>query len=868
MSAKKRSRKAPKRQYVNSLDGLRALCALAVVGYHMRLPWCSGGLLGVTVLFVLSGYLITAGLLREFVSGHGRISLGSFWNRRFWRLMPTVVIFIAVTGAVCAIFNHQLFTKMRTDILPALFMIINWTKIFANESYFAAAGAPSPLTHFWSLAIEAQFYFIWPPILYLLMRRKVSRKHIRIGLVVLTVVSAVLMAVLYVPGADPTRSYYGTDTRAMSMLLGAWLAVAWPFSRMSRTSVKRLKGIRRTITLIVGPLCIVGLIAMMVVTEGYSSFYYRGGILLCSLLSVGAVACLVPSGSIVARVFAFKPLEWIGKRSFAIYLWHFPILELLNPLNATDGIPWWKLLLELVLILVISDLSYRFVEQPFRHGIMALLSSNKDKVKKGSKRSKGGRTQERKSPLRKPSFAIPCFVTIVGVAITVVGLIVVEPVTAGGIKADEKRVMRASLKKPLQDGVYDVVLVGDSVALGANEQLNKAFPHGLIDTAGSRQAEEALASLKSYVDSGVVGNDVVWSIGTNGILDQSIMDKLLSTVGPDRKLWMVNLRTPNDKDADNNALINKTVSEHDNVNLVDWLSASQGHDDWFSDDGIHLTWDGRDAFAKLIVDTMGYELPDTSNTTYDVTLLGDAVALCAADPLAEAFPKGLVDTADGRKLTDITRLYESYRDTNVVGPCVVLCVADEDTLSEGDMESLFGAIGNDKSVWVVNTRSSSPWCEKNNELLSSLAAKHENLNLIDWHKASENHNDWFETDGMSLTAEGAKAYTSLIKDQVVVPNTASKSSEDDSSKDSRGKEGEGTSTSTDKGQGSQTTSSSSGDSTESGSSGSGSEETGSATGGSSSSSSSSNNNSSTSSKSTSSNSSSGTSDSTYGSKAA
>ncbi len=856
MSTKKRRKKAPKRRYVSSLDGLRALCALAVVGYHMRLPWCSGGLLGVTVLFALSGYLITAGLLREFVSARGHISIGSFLTRRFWRLMPTVVVFIAVTGAVCAIFNHLLFTKMRPDILPALFMIINWTKIFANESYFAAAGAPSPLTHFWSLAIEAQFYLVWPPILYLLMRRKVSRKHIRIGLVVLTILSAVLMAVLYVPGADPTRSYYGTDTRAMSLLLGAWLAVAWPFSRMSRTSVKRLKGARRIVALVVGPLCLVGLVAMMIFTEGYSSFYYRGGILLCSLLSIGAIACLIPSGSIVSRIFAFKPLEWIGKRSFAIYLWHFPILELLNPLNATDGIPWWKLLLELALILVVSDLSYRFVEQPFRHGVMALVKSNGSTGKKGKR---GRKRSKEKSLLRKPSFVVPCAITLVGVVITVIGLIAVEPVTAGGVKADEKRVMRASLKKPLQDGVYDVVLVGDSVALGANEQLNKAFPHGLIDTAGSRQAEEALAALESYVSSGVVGNDVVWSIGTNGILSQSIMDKLLDTVGPDRKLWMVNLRTPNDKDVDNNALIDKTVSEHDNVNLVDWLSASQGHDDWFSEDGIHLTWDGRDAYAKLIVDTMGYELPDESNTTYNVTLLGDIVALDAADQLAEAFPKGLVDTADGRKLTDIMRLYEGYRDSNVVGPCVVLCVSDEDTLSEGDMESLLNAIGSDKSVWVVNTRSSNPWVDKNNELLSSLANKRDNVNLIDWHKASEGHNDWFGEDGRSLTTQGAQAYSSLIKDSVVIPETDSKSSEEGSDKESGAKkEDESQLSDTSQSQGTQSTDLSSG-------SGSSSSDSASSSGSASSSSSSSAKSSSSSSEGGSSNSGGSKTDSSYGS---
>ena len=480
MAGRKRNR--PTRQrYVSSLDGLRALCALGVIGYHMRLPWCGGGLLGVTVLFVLSGYLVTAGLMREFRTSRGTIHLGQFWLRRVTRLMPTVVTFIAVTGAVCAICNHELFTKMRPDIVPALFMVINWTKIFANESYFAAAGNPSPLTHFWSLAIEAQYYLVFPPIMYLVMRKRIPRKAIRIGLLVLAFASALLMALLYVPGADPSRPYYGTDTRAMSLLLGCWLAVIWPFDRMSTRKSFRLKGVRRYVPSVVGPLCIVALIAMMVLTEGYTSFSYYGGILLCSVITCGAIAGLVPDGSILAQVFSFKPLEWVGKRSYAIYLWHYPILELMNPLNATNGIPWWKLLLELAIILVVSDLSYRFVEVPFRS--LGKKSADDDKEKKADGQRRGSPRDRRPAERRKlPAYLPGIAVTAVAAAILAVGLVVVKPVTAAGDNPEEKRVMQASLKKPLQDGVYDVVLIGDSVSLGANEQLNEKFPHGLMDT--------------------------------------------------------------------------------------------------------------------------------------------------------------------------------------------------------------------------------------------------------------------------------------------------------------------------------------------------------------------------------------------------
>lgn len=768
MATARRRRKAPaKQRYVHSLDGFRALCALGVIAYHMRLPWCQGGLLGVTILFVLSGYLVTGGLMREYGTSRGHIDLKAFFARRFWRLMPTVVVFVAITGAICAIISPVLFTKMRPDILPGLLMVINWTKILGNESYFAAAGAPSPLTHFWSLAIEAQFYLIWPPVLYFLMRRRVRRKNVRRGLLVATLVSAVLMAVLYVPGGDPSRSYYGTDTRAMSLLLGCWLAIVWPFGKMSRRRASNLKGIPNVVVSIVGPLCTVALICMMLFTEGYSSFSYYGGILLCSLLSVGAIASLVPDGGWLAQLLSLRPFAWIGERSYAIYLWHYPILELMNPLTATTGIPWWKLLLELALILVVSDLSYRFVEVPLRS------------IGKGKKLM--DKVPMLGDKLSLPALAPTMAMVAVGAAITIGGLILVEPVTVAGDNPNEKRVMQASLRKPIEDGVYDVVLIGDSVSLGANEQLNEAFPRGLIDTRGEREPAEAIEVLEGYLDQGVVGNDVVISIGTNGILDSDVMDTFLKDVGPDRQLWFVNMRSPNAKDIDNNAIIDEYVADNENVHLIDWHSATEGNDDWLIEDGIHLTWDGRDAYAKLVVDTMDYEVPDETNSTYEVTVLGDTVCLDAADELAKAFPMGLIDTAEGRLPADVASTYKKYAKQDVVGTNVVVCIGSDDVLKEADLNKVIDAVGKDKSLWLVNVRMPGSWCAANNSLMADAAKKYDNVTLVDWYAASEGHDDWFKEDGTHLTSSGAKAYANAIAE--AIPKQEKRSSESSATTD-------------------------------------------------------------------------------------
>ena len=774
-----------KSRYISSLDGLRAICALGVIAYHMRLSWCGGGLLGVTVLFVLSGYLVTSGLMREFSQKRGTIDLVSFWKRRVARLMPTCIVFVAVTGAVCALFDAALFTKMRPDIIPALLMIINWTKILSNESYFAAAGNPSPLTHFWSLAIEAQYYLIWPPILYMLMRKRTPRKMVRIGTFVAAMISAALMAILYVPGMDPSRPYYGTDTRAMSLLLGCWLAIVWPMGRMGRSKAGKLKGIAWWLPTLVGPLCVVGIVAMMLFTEGYTAFSYYGGFLLCSLLSVGAIAGLVPEGSVFEKVMSWKPLAWLGSRSYAIYIWHFPILELMNPLNATTGVPVWKLLLELVIILGVSELSYRFIEEPLRK----LGSAPKPDPKAASGRNSRRSRQKVQKPtlLQRFGVAIPALaLTLVGTAVTVYGLVTVKPVTVAGDHPEERRVMQASLKKPLQDGVYDVVFIGDSVSLGANEQLNEAFPHGLIDTKGERQAAEAIELLEEYIDEGVVGDQVVISIGTNGVLSYEEMDSFASLVGKDRDLWFVNLRSPNAKDIDNNEIIDEYVERNDNMHLIDWNNATEGHEDWLIEDGIHLTWDGRDAFAKLVVDTMGYEVPDESNTVYSVTIMGDTVSLDAADALAKAFPRGIVDTADGRKAAEITDAYKGYQDQGVVGTAVVLSIGNEGQLSANDVSNFVAAVDKDKNLWIVNVHGGS-WQDPNNQMIENVASSNSNIKIVDWHGAAEGHDDWFADDGIHLSKKGVAAYASLIKERVKIPEDEGKS---DDSSDEESSDGE------------------------------------------------------------------------------
>ena len=354
-------------RYIPALDGLRALAVIAVVIYHMNATALQSGLLGVTIFFVLSGYLITGLLIREW-STTKKINLPQFWLRRVRRLFPAIVFVLLGTIVLTGVFAPDMLTKLRNDIVAALLFFTNWWYIFQDVSYFEAMGAPSPVTHFWSLAIEEQFYLIWPPLLLLLFSKRVKKRHIQLGLLVAAIASAAAMAILYSPQADPSRVYYGTDTRAFSLLIGAFLAFEFPPARVNGHGRQGFTARDRKIALGVGSAALAGILVMMVAVNGYSPFLYYGGIALLSLLAGALIITLADGRSPLARFFALRPLVWIGKLSYSIYLWHYPLLLLMNPRNFTGETPWFAYMGQALVILAVSAISYYVVETPLRKG--------------------------------------------------------------------------------------------------------------------------------------------------------------------------------------------------------------------------------------------------------------------------------------------------------------------------------------------------------------------------------------------------------------------------------------------------------------------------------------------------------------------
>ncbi|MCU4991181.1 acetyltransferase [Bacillus cereus] len=589
-------------RYMVGLDSLRGLAILGVILYHINFNWMPGGFLGVTVFFVLSGYLITDILAMEW-KRNKRIDLKKFWLSRARRLLPGMLVMLVITLAWITIFHSSLLGKMRGDSLAALFYVSNWWYIYHNLSYFDNFNQLSPLNHFWSLAVEEQFYVVWPFIISLGLYyiKKQSRMILLICLGAFA--SALAMANLYEPGVDPSRIYYGTDTRAFSLLIGAVLALVWPSNRLANKIIPKA----RFILDVVGGIALIIILVMFWKTNQYDPFLYKGGMVLLSIATALLVANLAHPASRIAQFLRFRPLRWVGVRSYGIYLWHYPILTLTTPKVNAGDFSIIRAILQFLLIILIAQISWKFIEKPIRQGALrniqfknlrlqnvtlgvklALVCSlffssiavlglwNASKAKENSKQDKVEAVQTQPVPHPVAVWENPNQET---------------PLNQG----ESKEVNSAHSKNPLT-----VTAIGDSVMIDITPYLKNIFPDIRIDAQIGRQLSKAIPVVEQLKNEGNLGNYVIIGLGTNGAFTTEQLVSLIKLIGNERKIIFINTRVSRPWESIVNERLKVTVTKYPNVTLVDWYAASAGKKDYFAPDGVHLTNVGAEAYAVLV----------------------------------------------------------------------------------------------------------------------------------------------------------------------------------------------------------------------------------------------------------------------------
>lgn len=597
-----------KNRYMPGLDGLRAIAVLAVIAYHFGWPVASGGLLGVGVFFVLSGYLITD-LLMEERRRTGRINLRRFWVRRSLRLLPAMLLMLFAVTVYLALTAPGRLPDIRGELLSALSYTSNWYLIYRQVSYFESFGPLSPIGHLWSLAVEEQFYLLWPLFLWGIIRFIPFPTRGKLAAVTLVVAAASLiaMAFLYVPGTDPSRVYYGTDTRAFGLLIGAAFAIFIP-SRKLAESLGRVSVLLDVIGAI--GLCIS--LCMIASVDKYDDSLYRGGMLVLSVASGLVIVASASPFSKIGKFLSWKPLRWIGIRSYGIYLWHYPVQVLMSPKNPYEDSNFLYQLAQFIMTVLLSALSYRYFEQPIRNG---KLFKYKKKEKKKMK------SKSMKKVIR--IITLPAILMIVMICAACEGagnnqpVHSIEPTTEAN--ADDTGTTSDVTSSPTPSGTPEstssmapetqesggVTAIGDSVMVGVKAELEKLIPGIVVDGKVSRQLSDAAEVVNLLKSENKLGHAVVVELGTNGPFTAKKLNELLETIGDDKQIYLVNTSVPRDWQDTVNKTLAKAPDEHSNVKLIDWHALSIGKSEWFTKDGVHLQPEGAKAYAKLIADTIG-----------------------------------------------------------------------------------------------------------------------------------------------------------------------------------------------------------------------------------------------------------------------
>ena len=620
-----------KSKYLPSIDSLRALAVLAVIIYHVDVNYLPGGFLGVDLFFVLSGYLISSLIIKEYRKT-GSLNLYNFYIRRARRLLPAVYFMITVGLVVMVLFNEVLLRKSHLDAIFGYIYSSNWWYIFHKLDYFDSFGAQSPFKHLWSLAIEEQFYMIFP-LLFLLVNRKKKSKdgtyklnknflYVVLGLILVSLIAHILLFDIN----NISRIYFGTDTRAFSLLVGVVGAILYPMERLHAKVTPQQNMIYSVVSLV----SIATLITVMIYTSEYNTLLYRGGFLLVAILGLIVIISSGKQHTLMSRLLSFKPIVFIGKISYSLYLWHFPVLVLTTPVSEIGNPNIIFVILRVILTFILATASYVFVETPIRKlGFKNYINVIFKKLKKRSRKS------------RKIYAGVVGLVSILflmgifGKSVPFISTAFVKEmesnketqfVNNGNNKDNNQEKSSDSNKdnkdnkdnnqekssdsnkdnkvnkedKKNSDKKYSSVLVmGDSLTVDIGEKFQGLYPGAVIDGKIGRQLYVAVEEAKSYSKYNNENSAIIFQLGTNGPFTESQIEELVKEFDK-ADIYFVNIKVPRAWEKTVNAALKETQEKHSNVKIIDWYSVANSSKDLFEPDRVHLNQTGIAEMVTLI----------------------------------------------------------------------------------------------------------------------------------------------------------------------------------------------------------------------------------------------------------------------------
>ena len=618
--------------YLPGLDGLRAIAIIGVLLYHAGLDWVPGGFLGVDVFFVLSGFLITSLILEEY-DRSGRVDFRRFYLGRARRLLPAVVLLLVVVGAAVLLFYRDALSAFREDALATILYLNNWWYIALDQSYFESMGRPPLLKHLWSLAVEEQFYLIWPAIALFLVRRG-GRPLVRRVAIVVAVLSTAWMAFLAIRGgypvdADPSRAYFGTDSHSMGLLVGAALATVWRPGRLNAS----LPSAPRTIVTGIGVAMLGVIFGFYFLVGEFTPWLYRGGFLALAVFTAVLIAAVTHPASPLGQLLGVGVLRYLGRRSYGIYLWHWPVFMVTRP---GIDVPWSEpvaFVARMAITLAIAEASYRLVEMPIRRG--------------GLGRTWKGLRSGAITGIRAIAAVATAFIATIAAAAVAVALVLTpgdgrdavapdvaeamgiadggplevviddtvddEPPDGGGIdsaadgdssdtNSEVQEVVEPTIEEIRAEN-GSVSVLGDSVVLGARNAITETIPEAKVDAEVSRMPGAFTGRVKKLNRRDKLANVVVVHPATNGVLTEEILRNTLDPLTDYQRVVLVNASVPRSWEKPNNAIIDDVAPDYPNVVIADWNSRANGESGFFVSDGVHLTGEGARAFAELIKET-------------------------------------------------------------------------------------------------------------------------------------------------------------------------------------------------------------------------------------------------------------------------